>query len=253
MAPKRTWQPLITASKWSTAWQSTAKSAKDRYGSDVVETVDTPRLSNGDAITLVKAWSQQTGTGGFPLWYQFAAAGYGWDPSERHGGMAFDALNTTEKQRASMLDIEIVRELWAATAIAARALDDSGIAARLELDADAFENPVFQASVKAALKGDGGMRAQFKIPIGCKDPKTGKATGPKLKCREGFDLEPVEGTGGLLFVCKNKKTGESEMPTIGCEGETITIDDPITGVKKDLVRLALILGFIWLVVKHGDE
>jgi len=255
MAPPRTWSPVITASKWDTAWRSLAASAKKRYGSEVVDGVDTPRLSNGDAITLVRAWTQQTGEGGFPLWYQFAAAAYGWDPDvDRHGGMAFDAINTTEKHRASMFDIELARELWSFVAKAAHDLDDgTNTNARLELEDNAFADPVFQAKVRAALRGDGAMRSQWKVPVGCKDPKTGKATGPKLKCRDGFELEPVQGSGGLLYVCRNKQTGETEQPGIGCEGETITVDDPITAIKKiigkELFEIALILGVIWLATR----
>jgi hypothetical protein len=169
--------------------------------------------------------------------------------------MAFDALDTTEKRRGSMLDPEVARELWSLTHLAARDLDDgTNTQARLELDENGFADPVFQASVRAALKGDGAMRAQFKIPVGCKDPKTGKATGPKLKCREGFELEQVSAVPPT-YVCRNKQTGAVEQPTLGCEGDVIEIDDPITAVKKiigrELLEIALILGFIWLVV--NDE
>lgn len=229
------------------------EAAKKRYGSEQVDGIDTPRLTNGDVMTLVRAWTQQTGQGGFPLWYQFAAAAYGWDPDERHGGMAFDALDTTVKRRDSMFDSELTRELWAFTSLAARNLDEgTNTSARLELDANAFEDPVWQGEVKAAIKGDGAFRAQWKIPVGCKD-KNGKKSGPKLKCRDGFELEPVEGSGGLLFVCRNKKTGEVEQPAFGCEGETITVDDPITAIKKilgkELFEIALILGVVWLATR----
>jgi hypothetical protein len=232
---------------WETVQKHTEEVARKRYGSrKASDGVDTANISNGDAVTLVRAWTQQAGTGGFPLWYQFAAAAYGWEPKQG------DALDTTAKRRDAMLDIDIGRELWAATKLMARDLDDAKITARLELDEGAFDDPVIQGQVKAALRGDGAMRAQFKIPVGCKD-KNGKVSGPKLKCREGFELENVTGTP--FFVCRNKKTGEVEEPKWECD--PVTVDDPITGVKKKLGRefleVALILGFIYLVVKHGDD
>lgn len=246
MAPRRTFQPVITASKWETAWRATFEAAKRRRGSERVDDAETPRLSNGDAVAVVKAWSEQPATAGFPLWYHFAATAYGWDPVKS------DRLNTTAKQREAMLDAVIARELWAATKLLARNLDDANVTgARLALD-DSFDDPVFQAGVKAAVKADNGLRAAGRIPIGCRDPKTGKITGPVMKCRPGFTLEIIPGTP--FYICRNKKTGEHEQPKWECEGDTVYLDDPITAVANSLARLALIVGFAYVVITSmADE
>lgn len=181
-----------------------------------------------------------------PLWYQFAATAYGWDPVKS------DRLNTTVKQREATFDPAITADLWSVTRQTARGLDEGGEPARLEIERDTFDDPVFQAGVRAAIKADGGMRAAGKIPVGCKDPKTGKLVGPKMKCRPGFELELVTGTP--FYVCRNKQTGETEQPTYECEGDTVYIDDPITAIGKalagDLGRLALILGLGYLVFRE---
>jgi hypothetical protein len=242
MAPSRTFQPTITGSSWNTVWLATIEAAKRRRGLD---STSEARLSNGDVAQLVAAWTQQSGTGGFALWYQFAAAAFGWNARKR------DVLDATAGQRDALIDPVLSRELWIATEGLARELDASGISARLTFD-ESFDDPVFQGSVKAALLGD-GAKAQFKIPVGCKDPKTGRATGPRMKCKDGWILEPVEGTRGLLYVCRNPKTGETERPTYACEGETIVVDDPITGagnqMMRELVQIALVIGGVWLASK----
>lgn len=184
-----------------------------------------------------------------PLWYQFAATAYGWDPAKQ------DRLNTSARQRDKLFDAALVDDLWSATRQTARGLDQGTEPARLEIDPDTFDNPIFQAGVKTAIKADGGMRAAGKIPVGCKDPKTGKLVGPKMKCRPGFELELVPGTP--FFVCRNKQTGETEQPTVECEGERFEIDDPITAIGKalvgDLGRLALIVGLAYLVFVDGKR
>jgi hypothetical protein len=121
---------------------------------------------------------------------------------------------------------------------------------RLAFDEDAFANPVFQGQVLSSLKQDGDIKAKGKIAYGCKDPRTGKTVGPKMKCRDGWDLELVRGTP--FYICRNRKTGETEQPTIECEGDKVYIDDPITGLLKDAGKWALILGFAYLVITSDD-
>ncbi len=240
MAPPRTFPALITADRWENVWESLLTSARRRRNSGSSFSVP---LTNGEAASLIRAWPGKSGTLWMPLWYQFAAAAYGWDPQRS------DRLNTTPKQRDSKFHLS--RDLWDATHEIARALDaERKQPARLDVDADTFDDPTFQAGVRAALKADGGMKAAGKVAIGCKDPKTGKLTGPKMKCREGFVLELVPGTP--FYICKNKKTGEHEQPTYECEGDKFYIDDPLSAVSKDLVRLALIVGFAYLVFVKGS-
>lgn len=242
---RRTFPPLITAAKWSSAWQSTFNSAKRRRGTTATpEGGEVPRLTNGDAVSLIQSWAR-AGAGKFWLWAQFAAIAYAW-----RAGLG---LVTSEKQRGSMFDAGLLRDLWAQTKLAAKEMDaDNGLSARLEFEDDAFANPVFQGQVLASLKQDGDATAQGKIAYGCKDPRTGKVVGPKMKCREGFTLELVKGTP--FYVCRNRKTGETEQPTIECEGEKAYIDDPITALLKSTGRLALILGFAYVVITSmGDD
>lgn len=242
MAPNATFPPVITASRWETAWEAALAAARRRRGG----TSASAPITNGDAVALVKAWARSSGTGAMPLWYQFAATAYGWDPAKS------DRLNTTARQRDALFDAAITSDLWTAARQTARGLDAGNEPARLDIDADTFDSPVFQAGVRSAISGDGGMRAAGKIPVGCRDPKTGKLVGPRMKCRPGFELELVPGTP--FYVCRNKKTGEHEQPTYECEGETVYIDDPITAIGKaiagDLGRLALILGLAYLVFRE---
>lgn len=185
-----------------------------------------------------------SGSGRFWLWAQFAAVAYGWKP-----GLG---LVTSAKQRGAMFDGSLLRDLWAQTRIAATEMDaDSKLNARLEFDEDAFANPVFQGQILASLKADGDVKATGRIAYGCKDPRTGKVVGPKMKCRDGWDLELVKGTP--FYICRNKKTGETEQPTIECEGEKAYIDDPITALLKSTGRLALILGFAYVVITSMSD
>lgn len=178
------------------------------------------------------------------MWAQFAAVAYGW-----RSGLG---LVTSAKQRGASFDGALLRDLWAQTKIAAKEMDAAGILTpRLEFDDNAFANPVFQGQVLASLKADGDIEAKGKIAVGCKDPKTGKLVGPKMKCREGWDLELVKGTP--FYVCRNRKTGETEQPTIECEGDKYYIEDPITGLVKSVGRLALILGFAYVVIASMSD
>ena len=246
MAPDRsTFPPMITASRWETAWQALVAAANRRNGSSSTA----PRVTNGDAVALVKGWASASGTGAMPLWYHFAATAYGWEPDRA------DRLNTSAAQREKLYDARLTPDLWDAMRTTARGLDAESEPARIDIDNDTFDSPIFQAGVKRAIQADGGMRAAGKIPVGCRDPKSGKIVGPKMKCRPGFKLELVPGTP--FFVCRNKQTGETEQPTYECEGETVFIDDPITAIGKalagDLGRLALIVGLAYLVFADGKR
>lgn len=204
-----------------------------------------PLLTNGDAVSLIQSWAR-VGAGKWWLWAQFAAVAYAW-----RAGLG---LVTSEKQRGSLFDASLLRDLWAQTKIAAKNMDaePSPLSARLEFEDDAFANPVFQGQVLSSLKQDGDIKATGKIAYGCRDPKTGKVVGPKMKCREGFTLELVKGTP--FYVCRNRKTGETEQPTIECEGEKAYIEDPLSALINSVARAALILGFAYVVVTSmGDD
>lgn len=235
---------MITAARWESAWEALLASARRRRSGNALAVP----LTNGEAASLVRAWPGKSGSLWMPLWYQFAATAYGWDPQRS------DRLNTSAKQRDATF--ELSRDLWDVTHEVARMLDaDNKQPVRLDIDETTFDDVTFQAGVRAALLDDNGLQAAGKIPVGCRDPKTGRLTGPKMKCRPGWKLELVKGTP--FYVCRNTKTGETEQPTYECEGETVYIDDPITAIGKalasDLGKLALILGLGYLVFRDATK
>lgn len=249
--PRRTFQPIITSSSWRILWSATAQAATRRRGeSKAADNTLTPNLTNGDMLTLVKAWFDVVGATRFGFWYQFAASAYGWDPTKA------DKLDTGPKQRDAMVDVEVSHDLWVMTLQIALDADgrpsSNDPVARLEFESNAFDDPVFQGKVRKELLAD-GAKAEFKIPVACRD-KSGRKVSPKLQCRDGFDLERVPGT--TLFVCRNRKTGESESPKLVCENPVL-VEDPISAVKTDvkrlLVGLLLILGVAYVVKQELDN
>lgn len=183
-----------------------------------------PQLTNGDVIRIVIAWRAAIGATrireSFPLWYQFAAAAYGWNPTR-------DELITSVKQRdASYPDVLLV-EFWKAQQTVASALDRDGVTgARLELEGD-YTDRVFQAEVQHALHED-GARASFAVPTPvCKSPDGSKTVGPK--CKRQMTTWP--------FLCEEYEK---------CSPVVI---DPITDIKrksdKALLLAALIFAAWW--------
>lgn len=242
MAP--TFQPVITASTWSNAWADTAAAAARKRGTaKASDGVVTPKLTNGDVTTLVDAWLGATSERDFGLWYQFAANAYGWNPQ------GADKLDTGTAQRESDADVEVAHDLFVITGRLAADLDTKQKpTVRLDARDGAFNDPIFQGRVRNALLSDGAKATlkrsastKGKIPVGCKG-------GIGLECREGWELERVKGT--LLYVCRNKKTGEVENPKLKCK-DPVLVDDPITGAEKSLTRmvvgLLLILGVAYVV------
>lgn len=209
--------PSVTASTWATVfehvWNIALKRGRHmvpyRTGGKLVDTL-APRLTCGEVVTLTMGWYAAAGRR-WPLWYQFAAAAYGWDPSA-------DTFATTTKQREAWYPDELLVEFWMSLMELTRELDFAGVAnPRLDLDGR-FGDVVFQGEVKSALSDDGADIA-FKIPIpACKDPKTGKPGWPK----------------------RDPKTGKWTC-------DVVTIDDPVTVVKSDIGRTLLIVAALWLL------
>lgn len=196
MAERFRLPPSITSSKWVTAGKSATKSA----------------LTSREAAAVISAVRETVHSAAWPLWYQFAAVAYGWDP-------ATDALDTGGKQ--GDLPYAAMPELRAAVDGVMATLDQAGSARTPRLDlVDVFDSRAgegFRAAIATALRQDGANVA-FKIPIpACKDPKTGRPARP----------------------IKNPKTGKWE-----CPGGPVTIDDPITAIGGSLVNLAVPIAII---------
>lgn len=210
MAPRTrpsTFPPFVTASKWSTAWTAVFQAALKSNGKGhAPDGTMVPRLTNAEAVTLVMGWMEAATLRRFPLWYQFGAVAYGWDPST-------DKLDTSTARAAKLYPLEATHELWLATSDLSDVLDvDAPTAPRLALDGT-FGDAVFQGQVRAALRED-GAEAAFKIPLpACKDPKTGKPTGKPHKDKDG------------KWTC-----------------DPVVIDDPLTAAKKSVFWFALMVG-----------
>lgn len=242
MAPTRTtFPPTITASTWASAWGSAFERAQLARGKQ--ETSDgtlAPPLSWADLAALARAWRGAGGASAWPTWAQWGALAYRWDPS---APSAFDA---SPARGRALVPADIAGAFWLETHRLAMDLDDAGKPARLDVDGASFGDPVWLAMVRADLAHD-GAKLEWKIPIpGCKS-KDGK-NRPVVGCRPGWDL--VEVSPGA-FMCRERKTGALRAPEYLCDGQPVTIDDPITVVKKSLAGPLLILGAVWLLFGGG--
>lgn len=240
MAPRRTFPPFVTASAWRTAYSATWDAARKARG---VEYADdgtiVPALTNGDAIALIRAWSDAATPQRFPLWYQFAAVAYGWSPDR-------DRLLTSNKQRDELYPTEIGKELWLAMFRLSGDLDDE-LAASPKLITDwAFDDAVYVAGLAGELKRDGAQASiSWKIPTGfCVDKKTRRRRVVRYPCDANGQgpRNPIDPTGPRL-PCD--KPGD-------CEPETM--DDPITVVKrrakKELAAVAMLAFVAWMLLRE---
>lgn len=209
--------PVITGSTWSTVWGYTWEHQGRGAVTDDEGTI-APRWTNREAVAIIAALRAVAPE--FPLWYQFAAIAYGWEPGQNKLDRSQAQADRDYDANANvMLNLEmqrIVNDLDAA-----RRPDP-----RIELDAQTWSDAAFQAEIAKALRED-GAQAQFKIPLpACKDPKTGKPA------------KPVKGADGKWH----------------CPGGPLLIDDPITAIVKALapiaVPAALILGAAWIMTKR---
>ena len=243
--PRRLFQPLISGSTWDTVFASVWDRALKRDGARRHYAPDgtlAPQLTNGEVITLVMAWLAATSMAKFPLWYQYAAAAYGWSPDN-------DVLNTSAAQRDAWYPDELAVELWSAMMGLTSALEEARTSPpALYLDGT-FDDPVFQGEVRAALLQDGAQATiAAKIPLPACKGKDGKPTKPRAVCPVGSELKT--GPGGVP-VCVDTATGKRTAPAWECE--PVEIDDPITGIGKMLgtpfVQGLLILGALWLALE----
>lgn len=177
--------PTYTASTWATLVQATGKAARNANGvataSDAAS-AEAPQLTGRDVLAIVDAWRRAASPvpGAFPLWYQYAAAAYGWE-------QAGDALIVDDAQASRPFAADYDVSLWLGLAEVARRLDDARVAEPTLHVVDVWGDPAVIADVHRALADD-GVRAQLKVPLPfCRDPSTGKPTWPK----PGQKCDPV--------------------------------------------------------------
>lgn len=235
MTPVR-WPRFVTASKWSTIAEQLMGTvrkarARDMFAGPAAQggAFALPRLTNGDVITMTMGLLGAVPpprAESFPLWDQFAAAAYGYAPPSRK-------LVATDKQRDAWYPNTLSREFWGLVVAVTDRLDETHVAnPRVDLDGQ-FSDRVFQGEVVNALHAD-GAQAQFKIPVGCRN-KDGTTRTLLPKCKKRMDRFP--------WLCLEYEK---------CD-DPITIDDPITAVKKradkfaHLVILALVF---WAVLDN---
>jgi hypothetical protein len=151
----------------------------------------------------------------FPLWYQYAAAAYGWDPKG-------DQLVTSTKQRDAFYPDVLLVEFWKSLTALAGDLDNAREPnPRLDLDGE-FSDVVFQGEVRAALRDDGATAA-FKIPVpACKRPD---GTIGTARCKRAMKRWP--------YLCEE---WEACAPVL--------VDDPITVVKKKRDSTLLLMALV---------
>jgi hypothetical protein len=189
-------------------------------------------------VQLIAAWRDAAGVN-FPLWYQYAAVAFGWDPEGR-------AFEQSKEQGASAYPDDVDASLWSELHRIAADLDaehDAGEredAPRLDL-ATSFQDPVFAGKVAAQLKEDnGGITPTFKIPTGfCKDKRTGKRRlmrpcGPGKRQEADGTWTYLDPLTGVRRPCDGAGDCPPEL-----------VDDPVTHAGKQLLPLVLILGAVW--------
>lgn len=198
---------LITASSWKnivqSIWQQSSRLGLET-DPDTGETA--PAWTNRQALALVAGVrAAAKPVMAWPLWYQFAAAAYGWDP-------ATNALDTSDGHADEAYPVGAAVQLVGELRRIAEQLDAVRYPElRVTLD-DVWGNPAIVADVIGALAGD-GARVAFKIPLPvCKDPATGRPARPVK--------DPADG--------KWK-----------CPGGVVTVDDPITALLKTLSKAAV--------------
>ena len=224
-----TFPPFMTASSWHTLFAALHDFvAKRRNGT---------RLTNGEVITVVMAWMPPTAgirAQAFPLWDQYAAAAYGWDPTT-------DKLDTATKNRDALYPVALNAALWTQMQAAADELDSSTRPSpRLDFDGQ-WSDVVFQNTVKMLAKQDGvitdtqSAHVAFKIPIpACKGPD-GKPQLPR--CKRVMKRWP--------YLCEE---WEKCSPVV--------VDDPITKIGNDigtLGKLALLVGAFYLLFDNKPK
>ncbi len=142
---RATWRPFYAAPTWQALWAQMHATMADRTGRNAPY----PPLTNAEAVQLIRVWRGATTTDG-NLWYQLAAAAYGWNPPR------VTALRVDATQAAATYTL--ARELWDWSKGIARELDERALPmpdASLAPNKATFGDPTFYGEVRAHLLGDG--------------------------------------------------------------------------------------------------
>lgn len=208
--------PVITSSSWLTVMQSLW--AQSKRGTVQDGAIEVPAWTNREAIAVVSAMRElakgMPAGQGFPLWYQFAAAAYGWDPKT-------DKLDNSMAQADRLYLGGDAVDLNAELERIVTHLDQRQHPNPRMALVDRFNSDTLQSEVRAALAQD-GANVEFKIPLpACKDPSTGRPARP----------------------VKDPRTGKWT-----CPGGAITIDDPLTALLKALATVAVPAALVLLAI-----
>lgn len=242
MASPLRYPPFVTASRWGTTVEqlwTLVQAKRGRYlarypetdGSGGIVPTFAPRLTNGDVIRLTMAMLAAIGAARtrelFPLWYQYAAAAYGWSPKR-------DRLTTTSAQRDAFYPDVLLVEFWKSLMSIARTLDAEGVpSARLDLDGE-FSDPVFQGEVRAALRDD-GAKVAFVMPVpACKRPD---GTIGVPRCRRTMKTWP--------FLCEEWE-----------KCDPVVIKDPVTVVRdkaSSAFALVALVALAWVLFDNQER
>lgn len=164
---------LVTATTWSNAYGALVDSARKARGGDP------PRITNREALALIEATHALAPMvkAGWPLWYQFAAVAYGWDPKA-------DRLDISRAQSDAPYDASALADLWLQMRDVYSALDGerADVPVRVDLSDDAWEDVISQGDIRTALAQDGAKARIVNVPH--VDPAT-PAPAPARKPDQG--------------------------------------------------------------------
>lgn len=233
--------PVVTASTWSTALRAVVESQGKRQGATEVPsqwsptgTLLVPHLTNREAAALIGMLSQAAALAsddnGWPIWYQFAAVAYDWDPDG-------DVLNAGVAHGEKDYPLDVAAELWDQADAITKRLDKAppGVPPRFEFDPALFSDKRWQNVVAYALRED-GAKATVKHPSPfCRDKRTGKYRVPRPRCDK-------DGRGPVNPL--------RPMERLPCDNDgdcaPLTIRDPFTAMGSGLATLVAIGLVIWL-------
>jgi len=201
--------PMISASNWLTMWTALHDAAARARGMHA----GAPKITNREAVAIASSFrTLATKTrDGWPLWYQFTAVGYGWEPSS-------DRFVSSPAHAAQLYRADALVEFWEATKRIATNLEEERPTepARLDLDPHAFADLHVQGDVRKALIDD-GAKATPAIGASSAPARTSSRAVQRSPKRDGDRTKLVWAAialGGLLLITrKQPRRRPSRRPT----------------------------------------